>query len=497
MTCPSRTGEDISLSDLRLLDRRLVSGITWTLAFRWVAKAFSLASTLYVARILTPGDYGLVAMAQIPIGLVQLIGSVGLGAVIVQNRKLSDAQLGSIATSAVALGGLMTVSFIVLSGPIAVYFREMAVATVIAVLSLTSVTDSIQVLPRALLQRDLQFRTLAWLDGLQATIGAVVLAGCATLSLGYWALVLNTLVSSSVITIVLYALRPFRLARPHRFGFISRSLVAGWRVTVSLVAWYGYTTLDSTFIGRVLGKDSLGVFGFAMTFASLPNVEITAMVSKVVPGIFSSVQDSPPVLRRYFLMLTEAISYLTVPISCGLALTADDLVRLALGPRWEAVILPLRILCFYIACNTSQVLISHVLLWTGRFRANMWLSLFSLAFLPTCFYVGLNWGVPGVAWAWALGFPLIVVPKIIVMNRILDLTLADYLSAVRPALIACLAMTSVVLLVRTGLPMSWSPGARLAIQASVGALTYIVLLLGIFRPRVVTIYKAIRVAAKS
>jgi len=149
------------------------------------------------------------------------------------------------------------------------------------------------------------------------------------------------------------------------------------------------------------------------------------------------------------------------------------------------------------ACHNSQVLISHVLLWTGRFRANMWLDLLSLAFLPTCFYVGLNWGVPGVAWAWALGFPLIVVPKVIVMNRILDLRLTDYLSALRPALSACTAVSAVVLLVRAGLPVSWSPGERLAMQASVGALTYLAVLLGIFRPRVAVIYKVFWVAAKS
>jgi hypothetical protein len=102
-----------------------------------------------------------------------------------------------------------------------------------------------------------------------------------------------------------------------------------------------------------------------------------------------------------------------------------------------------------------------------------------------------------VAWAWALGFPLIMVPRMIMMNRILDLTPAGYLSTLVPALIGCLAMSGVVLLVRVGLPVSWSPGARLAMQASTGALTYIVVLLGIFRPRVVTIYDAIREAAKS
>jgi len=490
-------GEESVPFDVRPFDRSLVSGVTWTVVVRWAAKAVSLASMLYVVRILTPGDFGLVSMASIPIGLAQLIGDLGLQTVVVQNRTLSEDELASVATSALGVGALLTVLFIVLSRPIALYFREPAVAAVIVVLSLTFLADSIQVLPRALLQRDLEFRTLAWLHGLQVTIAALVLAGGATLSLGYWALVLNTLVSSGVITMVLYTLRPFRLAWPSEFGSVTGALVAGWRVTVSRIAWYGYSSLDSMLIGRVLGKDALGIFDSAKSFAALPEAEVTSMVSKVVPGVFSSVQNSLPALRRYFLLLTEAVSYLTLPASVGLALTAEEFVRLALGPQWEAVIVPLRILCLYIACSSSQMLLSHVLLWTGHLRVNMWVNLLSLVFLPACFYLGLTWGVPGVAWAWVFGFPLIVVLKIVLVSRILDVAPTAYLSALRPALIASLAMTSVVLLVRASLPISWSPQARLALQASTGAVTYILVLLGAFHHRVGTIYETIRVAARS
>src|SRR6185436_7697416 len=136
-------------------------------------------------------------------------------------------------------------------------------------------------------------------------------------------------------------------------------------------------------------------FGFAMTFASLPVTEVSSMVSKVVPGVFSSVQDSPRQLRRYFLLLTEAVSYITLPMSVGLALTAQDFVLLALGPKWVDVILPLQILCLYMAINACQMLISHVLLWTGHFRANMWLNILTLVVLPVGFYVGLHWWGPG------------------------------------------------------------------------------------------------------
>src|SRR6266516_1092897 len=100
--------EDSVPTDVRRFDRLLVAGVTWTVVFRWAAKAVSLMSILYVVRILTPGDFGLVAMASIPIGLAQLSGDLGLQTVVVQNRALSKDELASVATSALGVGGLLT-----------------------------------------------------------------------------------------------------------------------------------------------------------------------------------------------------------------------------------------------------------------------------------------------------------------------------------------------------------------------------------------------------
>jgi O-antigen/teichoic acid export membrane protein len=298
--------------------------------------------------------------------------------------------------------------------------------------------------------------------------------------------------SSAIITGALYALRPFRVGWPRQFGQIAGSLAAGWRMLVSRGAWYGYSSLDSALIGRFLGKEALGIFGFAMTFASLPVTEVSSMVSKVVPGVFSSVQDSPPRLRRYFLLLTETASYITLPMSVGLALTAEDFILLALGPKWVDVILPLQILCLYMAFNACQMLISHVLLWTGHFRANMWLNILALVLLPTGFYVGLHWGVPGVAWAWAIGFPISVAPVAYLMVRILDVRLRDFADALRPAVVSCVVMAAAVVLARQVLPIGWSHGLRLIAQSAVGAIVYCTALLAIYWVRVVGIYEVVR-----
>jgi PST family polysaccharide transporter len=485
--------DDASLQEeLRGTDRMLLAGIAWTAIFRWIAQAISWASTLYVARILVPADYGLVAMAAVPIGFARLVEDLGLDAIILQDRTLDREQLASLAGSVLCLGVVLTASFSLLATPIAAYFREPAVAAVVVALSLNFVLDAVQVVPRALLQRDLRFRTLAWLHGLQVTIAALVVGIGATLAWGYWALVLNGLASSMVVTIVLFGLRPFSVSWPRQLARISASLVSGWRMIVSRAAYFGYTSLDSAIIGRGLGKDALGAYGFSMTFASLPITEVSSVVGKVVPGVFSAVQESAAKLRRYFLVLTEALSYVTMPMSVGLLLTADDFVLLALGPRWEAVVLPLRILSLYMIVNASQMLFAHVLLWTGSFRAYMWLSVLSVAILPLCMYVGVHWGLAGVAWAWVLGFPLTVIPALFVVRRLLELRPIQYFGALLPAAIGCVVMSAAVLLVRHLLPPTWPHAGRLAVQVAAGALAYPLALLVAYRPRVWMIYELVR-----
>lgn len=190
------------------LDRTLFHGIAWTALGRWIAQAISWTATLYVARILTPGDYGLVAMATIPIGLARLIEGIGLDAILLQDRSLSKEQLQRLAGAALLLGTALTVLYLGLSTPISLYFQEPQVAAIVSVLSLTFVIDALQILPRALLQRDLQFRTLAWINGLQVAIAATTMVLAAHAGWTYWALVVNTLVSYGLVTVVLFMCQP-------------------------------------------------------------------------------------------------------------------------------------------------------------------------------------------------------------------------------------------------------------------------------------------------
>jgi teichuronic acid exporter len=197
-------------------------------------------------------------------------------------------------------------------------------------------------------------------------------------------------------------------------------------------------------------------------------------------------------LRRYFLVLTELLCYLAFPVSLGIAVTADLLVAIVLGPQWDAVVAPLRILCIYSAFYSSQMLIGHLLLWTGRFRANMWCSILAAILLPSGCYFGAQWGLEGVAWAWVVVFPIMNVPAFVISFRAIGIRLIDWLAALMPALVSCLAMMAIVWVVRQLVPDLAAP-LQAAVSVAAGAIGYVAVLVLSFPRRVKRMFEFLTV----
>jgi teichuronic acid exporter len=484
---PAETARDSSV------DRFLVNGMAWTALLRWTAQIISWIGTAVAARLLSPGDYGLIGMAMLAIGLVRMVEDFGMDAVLVQDRSiegLRQARLGGLILMA---GLLFAGAFVALATPIAGFFREPQVATLVAALSLLCIADAIQVIPRAILQRQMEFRRLAWLQFIQVVATQAVLVTGAYLGWGVWSLVFNSLSGAAVVTLLLVLWRPFQVRWPRQIAQLSRPLLQGWRILASRFAYYLYSSADQTIIGRFLGKDALGTYSFAMTFSTTVSQEIASVLSRVVPGVFSTVQHVQEELRRYFLILTELLCYVALPVSFGMAVTADLVVAIVLGPQWEAVVLPLRILCVYAAFYSCQVLVGHLLLWTGRFRANMWCSVLAATLMPLAFYFGTRWGLVGIAWAWVFTFPLANLPAFIIGFRAIAIDGWRWLNAFVPALVACLLMAGAVLAVRAALPNDLSVAIEAGASVAAGAGAYVGSLLLLFRRRVRVVWDFLRI----
>jgi teichuronic acid exporter len=477
------------------LDRALLAGIAWTALLRWSSQVISWTATIFVARVLVPGDYGLLTMAMIPIGLARIAEDFGLDAILVQDRTIVGERQAQLAGFVLGVGAVLTTVSMLLAKPIAAFFKEPDVAQLIAVLSLLFLTDALQVVSRATLQRRLAFLKIAVALFVQVAVTQGVLLTTALLGLGRWSLVLANVAGGVAAAGMLWAWAPYRISWPGRSKDLARPLLQGWRVMASRFAYYAYATSDQTIIGRFLGKDALGAYSFTTTFANLPFQEASSIITKVVPGIFSSVQNRRDELRRYFLMLTECLVLLTLPMSVGLALTADLVVRVILGPSWQAVVVPLQLMCFYSAFQGSQILISHLLMWTGQFRAQMWCSILTGVVLPLSFLALAGRGLVAIALGWSIVYPLTNVPSLLIGLKTVQVSFVQWLKVSGPAAFGCLLMTAAVLTVRRATAAD-PDVVRLAAAIGAGGIVYVLVIWLAFRARVTALLELVRNAAK-
>jgi O-antigen/teichoic acid export membrane protein len=460
--------------DIRRLDRKLVHGVSWSGGIKGITQLLSWASTIIVARLLSPQDVGLVAMATIYLGLTALVTEFGLGTAIIARRDLGDELLAQLHTVALLAGLLAFAVSCAVAYPLSRFFSAPELAPVVVVLSFSLVLDSLRTVPTALLARALRFKYLALLEALKPLVAASLTVGLAAFGAKYWALVFGNVAAAFVMTLLLLTLRPQRFARP-RFPALKSALRFSSQLLLGRVAWYGYSNADFLVAGRVLGKTALGEYSLAWTMSTTPADKLMAVFGGVIPTIFAAVSHDAKALRRYFLLFTEGFANLIVPASLGLALVAPEFVVLAFGAKWSAAILPLQLLCWHLPMHVLAVPLGPVLHVKGDAKYPMHWALSALAVLPPAFYfAGARWGTTGIAAVWVMMYPVVLLPLYVRVLRTLEIRATEYLACLRPTLASAAVMAAVVLLIRALLPAHWPLALQFSIEVASGAAAYVV-----------------------
>lgn len=463
---------------------------------KWAIQLVSWASTVIIARLLTPSDYGLMGMAAVYLGLVALVNEFGLTAAILRGRELDDSQIAQIGGFGIGLGAAFCVISVGAAIPIAHFYGEPAVRVIVTILSLNFIFSSAGVLPRSLLARDLDFKRLAWIDGATNIVQMICTIVLAFLGLSYMALVFGSLVGRITGAVLANVARPHRIAIPRHFRAISESILVGWHVVVGRVSWYTYQNADFAIVGRVLGKAALGAYTIGWEIATLPVERVSALVGQVTPGVFSTVQADRPALRRYYLAVVEGLAFITFPGAVGISLTAPLLVPVLLGDKWAAAVLPLQLLAFYAGIRSVDTVTPQVLIYTGHSRQSMWYTVLAAVVLPILFLFGARWGAAGVAFVWIVAYPVVVSPIYRLVFRILDLSPRTYLRALWPAASGTALMSIAVLAVRYWLPGNLDIRARLVSEVMVGAASYALAMLAFHRDRILAAIAPLRNARR-
>jgi len=432
--------------------RKVVFWMVWS---RVGVQLVSFASTIFVARLLAPADYGLVVMAGVWTGTLMMITEVGMGAAIVQYQDLTRDELDDCFWFTLATTVLMYLALFAAAPAIARVVAMPALVAVLRVLGLIVPLSGLRVVPESLLRKRLEFDRLVRAELASRVLGIPLVVSLALAGFGAWALVAVGVFSPLVMTSACYLMVRWWPRLPTGAGRLREMVRFGATTMGTRLCSATYQQSDSLILGAVGGQVALGVLSMAKTLALLPVEKISATVNEVALPLMAILRDDRAAMRRSFLRALRLVACTTAPLCLAAAVTADDEIAIALGAKWAPVVPLMRVFCVYAVIKCIDVLLPPVLLARDRAGFLFRYVIALLIVMPVVFYGGAALlGGLGVAVAWLLFYPPIVLRMASEALAELDLRWRDVGRELLPLAVALIATALVMLSVRAMLPGS-------------------------------------------
>ena len=409
--------------------RRVASGLGWIALVSYTNRLSGLIATLILAKLLTPADFGLVAIAAMLIEGLRLFKDMGLSEALIYQKREDPVAVQTANTILVGFNSLLFVLAVGLSPLAARFYDNWQVVPIIVVMSSNLVWDSLRAVPRALIRKTMNFHQLVIPEVIPVVISSVVSIVMALTGYGVWSLVAKTVVHSVLGAALLVPGTPYRL----RFGIdraAARELlhygqfVAG--TTVLLVILYN---IDRLYVSKVKGVVALGLFELAMRISELPVKEFSFLVGSVMFPTFARVDRSGASLSPAFLKTLRYTAFVSVPMAIGISVYGPPLVGLIYGAKWDGIGIPLQLLALYAMCRSLSSIIHDVFKATGNPRLMQRFVLFRLASIgllgvPVLMRFGLN----GLCLLVLLTYVCVFFWEALIVSRLLGIALRSSLS---------------------------------------------------------------------
>jgi PST family polysaccharide transporter len=450
-------------------------GVAWMASGETARQVTHLVAGIVLARLLTPADYGLIAMALFVVGFMQAIARCGLTNALISRQEVTDDDWSSVYWIEVGLGLAVWVMAWILAPVAGSLYRDERVIQVVRVAGSAGFLASLGTTQEAWLRKRMQFRMIAQMEWAGILAGAVTAVAMALAGWAVWSLVAQMLVGSAVTALALCMTCPWRPALRIRFSAL------GWAVRFGIgLQGFGIVNflnrrLDDALIGRYVGPDGLGQYTRAYQLMLYPTQTIAGhVVGRVVFPALAAIGDDLPRFRAAYLRAVSAIATVTFPAMLGLLVTAAEVIPLLYGPQWVAAVPLLQVLCIVGLIQSIQTTTGWIYLARARTGLFFIWGVAEAVVIYSSFLVGIQWGVMGVAVAYAAANGLLLVPNLAVPFRLIHLPIRDLLRSVIGVLVGSGIMAAIVAAVRAVmLAREAGPGLVLAASVTSGILIYL------------------------
>ena len=380
------------------LGARTLNGLLWGFTGNGVQFAVQFLTLIVLARLVSPAEFGVVAIAMVVVNLSEVFSQIGTGAAIVQRAELDDLHVRAGYAMAGTLGILFCGIVILNAHMIGRWFDMPDLPGVLRALACVFVINSLRIVAEALLQRQLAFKVIAASNVLSYTIGfACIAVLLAYAGYGVWALVAGHVTQALVKTVFL------NLAHPH-----SRRLTLSLKHYRELLHFGGGFALarlgnftavqgDNVVVGRFLGTDAVGLYGRAYQLMILPIKLFGSVLDAVLFPAMASVQNDVATLARIYQQGVALVAIMTLPLSIFLFIYAREIILGVLGPQWDAAIAPFRVLAVAMLFRSSSRMSDSLAKAMGLVYRRAWRQWIYAALVVFGAAVGSRFDLVGVA----------------------------------------------------------------------------------------------------
>jgi len=390
--------QEKSLTQAELKQASVRGGVI-TFAAQLMKFVLNMAVTVWLAHILVPEDFGLVAMVMVIVNFFVLFKDAGFSAATIQQEVVTHEQV-SLLFWLSALIGLLLASILYLIAPfIVLFFHEPRLLEIVQVLSLVFVLGGLAIQHEALMRRQMRFRGLMVIEVLGLVAAAGVAVELAMHDYGYWAMVWMQVVAIMVRVVLLWSLAGWIPSLPALKVGVRNMAIFGSEMTLANVIQYLSKQSDQILLGWWSGAHALGLYSTAMQMLMLPIRQILAPLASVAQVTLSRLQDDDIGFKRTYLLLVTIVSYATMPLMAVLTVLAESVVHVFLGKQWLDAVPIVMILAsagWILAVNNTM---GWVLIARGEGRRMLRWNMMMAPVMLLAFVCALPWGALGMAWA--------------------------------------------------------------------------------------------------
>jgi PST family polysaccharide transporter len=438
--------------------RRFAASAGWLYGYRWLERLLEFISIIVLARILSPDDFGVVAIAASIVAIIEGLSAFDVNRALIRSRDVDRALYDSAWTLS-ALRGFVSALIMVAAVP---FVGDERIAAVLLALALGPVLTGLANPRFVMFERDLVYSRLAVL-----TLTAKLAAFCATLVIAviyrsYWALVIGMLVGSLTSLVLSYLLKPYR-PRLSVARFADIFEFSGWLSLTTIVTTLAMET-DKIIVGRLLGVAEAGLYFMTQRIGVLPTRELVSPLQRILFPSFSELVEDEPRFRRAVCESINVVGSLSIPAGFGFALVANDFVPLALGDQWTPIVPLVTILVPYLGLRATLSMVLPCVMALGATRMLFWVSLlYALIHIPVFIAGTALYGLTGAIWSIVAAGVLYTYLNVWMLRRSLGVSWRAILHQLKRPLVAAAVMVGTVVALAAALPLDlFSPGGSWA-----------------------------------